>query len=179
MHIEAPSCGFSFQYVSFCRSVNNIVFWNMSNYISKKHHRREVLLFFSNSKKSDAESHRLLSETYGDYTRSTKTCEYWFRRFQNDDLDTEDKERLGHPKMIEDEELETLLNKDPCQTQYELSESLGVDCSTISRRLHALGMIQKQGNRVPYELKPRNVDFSGCQRSAQCCKTGENLLGNA
>jgi len=31
---------------------------------------------------------------------------------------------------------------------------------TISYRLKLLGMIQKQGNWVPYELKPRNV---GCR----------------
>jgi len=30
--------------------------------------------------------------------------------------------------------------------------------STISYRLKSLGMIQKQGNWVPYELKPRNVE---------------------
>ena len=47
--------------------------------------------------------------------------------------------------------------------------------STISRRLHALGIIQKQENWVPFELKPRNVDFAACQRLAQCCKTGKNL----
>ena len=75
--------------------------------------------------------------------------------------------------------METLIDEDPCQTQDELAESLGVDRSTISRRLHALGMIQKQGNWVLYELKPRDVDFAACQWSAQCCKTDENLLGKA
>ena len=34
-------------------------------------------------------------------------------------------------------------------------------------------MIQKQGNCVPCELKPRDVDFTACQRSAKCCKTVE------
>lgn len=49
--------------------------------------------------------------------------------------------------------MEKLLNEDPCQTQDELTETLGVDRSTISKRLHALGMISKQDNWVPYELK--------------------------
>ena len=39
----------------------------------------------------------------------------------------EDKERPGHPKKIEDEELDTLLDEDPCQTQDELAKSLVVD----------------------------------------------------
>jgi len=29
----------------------------------------------------------------------------------------------------------------------------------ISKRLKAMGMIQKQGNWVPYELKPRDVEW--------------------
>ena len=90
-----------------------------------------------------------------------------------------DKERRGHPKKIEDEKLGTLLDEDPCQTQDELAESLGVDRSTISKRLYALGMIQRQGNWVLYKLKSRDVDLTACQRSIQFCKTGENLLGNA
>ena len=64
----------------------------------------KVLLFFFNSKKSTAESHRLLSETYGDYTPSIKTHEHWFGRFKSYDFDTEDNERPGHPKKIENEE---------------------------------------------------------------------------
>ena len=48
-----------------------------------------------------------------------------------DDFDTKDKERPGHPEKIEDEELETLLDASPCQTQDELAESFGVDRSTI------------------------------------------------
>ncbi|XP_020294528.1 uncharacterized protein LOC109860081 [Pseudomyrmex gracilis] len=68
-----------------------------------------------------------------------------------------DKERSGPPKKFEDEELEALLHKDSCQTLAELEESLGVDDTTVSKRLKVLGMIQKQGHWVPYELKPRDV----------------------
>ena len=57
--------------------------------------------------------------------------------------------------MYEDAELKALLDEDSCQTQKELA--LGVTQQTISYRLKSLGMIQKQENWVPYELKPRNV----------------------
>ena len=40
-------------------------------------------------------------------------------------------------------ELEALLDEDPCQTQEELASALGVARQAISKRLHALGMIQK------------------------------------
>ena len=54
--------------------------------------------------------------------------------------------------------MEALLNEDCCQTQEELTESLGVTQAAISKRLKAAGYIQKQGNWVPHELKPRDVE---------------------
>jgi len=60
--------------------------------------------------------------------------------------------------LIEDAELEALFGEDPCQTQKELAESLGVTQSTISMRLKAFRIIQKQGNWVPYELKLRDLE---------------------
>ena len=39
-----------------------------------------------------------------------------------------------------------------------LLSALGVTRQAISKRLHALGKIQKQGTWVPYDLKPRDVD---------------------
>jgi len=130
----------------------------MSNFVPTKRNLREALLFCFHLKKSAAESQRMLSEAYGDYTPSISTCEYWFRRYKKGDFDTEDKERPGQPKKFEDEKVEALLDQDPSQTQEELAESLNVDRSTISRRLKVIGMIQKQGNWVPYELNPRDVE---------------------
>jgi len=43
--------------------------------------------------------------------------------------------------------------------QEELAESLGVTQQAISKRLKDIGMIQKQGNWVPYDLKPRDVEW--------------------
>lgn len=55
-----------------------------------------------------------------------------------------------------------LLDEDPCQTQEELAKSLGVTQKAISLRLKAMGFIQKQGNWVPHELKPRDVERRKC-----------------
>lgn len=119
---------------------------------------RGILLHYFFQKKSAVEAHRILVKTYGDHVMPETTCRDWFRRFKNNDFDVKNKQRSGAPKKFEDEELETLLNEDPCQTQAELAELLGVDGITVFKRLKALGMIQKQGNWVPYELKPRNVE---------------------
>jgi len=65
--------------------------------------------------------------------------------------------------VYEDAELEALLDENSCQTQKELT--LGVTQQTISYHLKSLGMIQKQGNWVPYELKARNIErrFFTCE----------------
>ncbi|EFN78223.1 Histone-lysine N-methyltransferase SETMAR, partial [Harpegnathos saltator] len=96
-----------------------------------KEYLQEILLHYFFQKKSAAEAHRILVETYSDHALSETTCRDWFRRFKNNDFDVEDKERSGAPKKFEDEELEALLDEDPCQTQNELAESLGVDHTTV------------------------------------------------
>ncbi|KAG5317754.1 JHD2C protein, partial [Pseudoatta argentina] len=70
------------------------------------------------------------------------------QRFKNNDFQLEDKERSGAPKKFQDKELEPLLDEDPSQTLSELGKILQVDESTVK----GLGMIQKQGHWVPYEL---------------------------
>ncbi|KAG5318788.1 MOS1T transposase, partial [Pseudoatta argentina] len=60
------------------------------------------------SKKSAAEAHRILVQTYGDNALSDTTCRDWFRRFKNNDFQLEDKERSGAPKKFQDKELEQL-----------------------------------------------------------------------
>ena len=53
--------------------------------------------------------------------------------------------------------------------QKELAESLGVTQHAISKRLKAMGMIQKQRNWVPYKLKPRDLEwrFFACEQLFQ------------
>jgi len=141
----------------------------MSTFVPAKHHLREALLFCFHLRKNAADGHRMLCEAYGEHAPSIKTCEYWFRRFKSGDFDTSDKKREERPVQFEDAELEALLDEDSCQTQEELAEILGVTQPAISNRLKAMGMVQKQGNWVPYELKPRDVErrFFTCEQLLQ------------
>ena len=113
-------------------------------------------------KKTAVESHRILVEVYGDYALAERTCQKWFTRVKSRDFGLEGEERPGQPKKFKDEELEALLDEDFCQTQEELAESLGVTQAAISKRLKAAKYIQKQGNWVPHELKPRDVERRFC-----------------
>ncbi|KAG5325184.1 MOS1T transposase, partial [Pseudoatta argentina] len=124
----------------------------MSIFVPNKVYLRGILLHYFIQKKSAAEAHRILVQTYGDNALSDTTCRDWFRRFKNNDFQLEDKERSGAPKKFQDKELEQLLDEDPSQTLSELGKILQVDESTVSKRLKGLGMIQKQGHWVPYEL---------------------------
>ena len=100
----------------------------------------------------------MLSNIYGEAAIIERTCHEQFQRFKNGDFDVEDLHSGGREKVFEDAELEALLDQDSCQNQEELARSLGVTQQAISKRLKVMGMIQKQGNWVPYELKPRDVE---------------------
>ncbi|GFX45686.1 mariner Mos1 transposase [Trichonephila clavipes] len=130
----------------------------MSAYEPNSRHLREVLIFCFNMKKSAGAAHRMLSNTYREDAISEGTCREWFQRFKNGDFEVEDQHGGGREKVLEDAELEALLDQGSCQTQQELSGSLAVAQQAISKHLKVMGMFQKQGNWVPYELKSRDVE---------------------
>jgi len=74
--------------------------------------------------------------------------------------------------ISKDAELEALLHEDSCQTQEELAGSLGVTQQAISKRPKAMGMIQKQGNWVPYDLKLRDIEQ--CLFAVNSCLKGKD-----
>ncbi|UYV65740.1 ALG2, partial [Cordylochernes scorpioides] len=115
-------------------------------------------------------------QAYGKHALSIKSCEYWFRRLKSGDFDTRDKERGGRPIKFEDAKLEALLDEDSSQTQEELAETLGVTQQAISNRPKVIGMVQKQGNWVPYELKPGNIERRICTKSSVKPGHGRKLM---
>jgi len=78
-------------------------------------------------KKSAAEAHRMLSNTYGETAISERTYREWFQYFKNGAFDIEDWHCDGKEKIFRDAELEALLHEDSCQTQEKLAGSFGND----------------------------------------------------
>ena len=77
----------------------------MSSFEPNKRNFRKFLIYFFNLKKSAAEAHRLLVETYDEAALSERSCLGWFQKFKNGEFD-------GRLKVYEDEELEALLDQD-------------------------------------------------------------------
>ena len=71
-------------------------------------------------KKSAAEAHRSLVETYGEAALSERSFREWFQKCKNGEFDIEDKERSGRPKVYKDTEFEALCDQDSCRTQKSL-----------------------------------------------------------
>lgn len=109
----------------------------------KKQHLREVLLGHFFAKKTAAESYRLIMEVYGDDAMSKSQSFEWFQRFKRGEFDIKDKERPGQPKKFDDDELKRLLDAGTCETQEQLGKALGVSQAAVSKRLQALGYVQK------------------------------------
>ena len=112
---------------------------HMLDFMPKKVYLWGILLHYIIEKKSAAEAHRILVETY--HALSETPCRDWIRLFKNDDFDVKDKEHSGASKKSEDKRLVALLHEDSCQVQAELAELFGVDHTTVLKCLKALGMI--------------------------------------
>jgi len=68
--------------------------------VPKEEYLRGILLYYFILKKSAAETHGILVETYGDHALSEITCKNWFRRSKNNDFDVEDKKLSEHQKNL-------------------------------------------------------------------------------
>jgi len=69
---------------------------------------RHCLLFCFHQKKSAANAHRIIWQTYGENIIIIRTCANYFKRFKNDDFDINDKKRscsCGRRRMWKDKEV--------------------------------------------------------------------------
>nr|CDS26096.1 Mariner Mos1 transposase [Hymenolepis microstoma] len=99
------------------------------------------------------------------------------------DFAVEDRHSGGREKVVQGAELEAILSGNSCQTQEDLSESLGISQQVISKRLKQLGMIEKGEHWESHELKSR--DFERClfaceqltERQTRKCRKSWGLPG--
>lgn len=130
----------------------------MSSFVPTNYDMRTALVFCFHLKKTAAESHRMLVEAYGEHALGKSQCFEWFRKFRSGDFDVRNEERGRPPKKFEDSELQGLLDEDDSQTQQELADQLHVTQKAVSKRLKAMGKIQKMSKWVPHELNERQQE---------------------
>ena len=105
----------------------------MKNFVPTKQYLREVMLSNFIQEKPAVETDRFLLQIFGEHFPSQNTCEFWFKRFKNNDFDVSDTYRVGAPKKFEDEELEALFSEDPCQMEEKLALALDVTQESVSK----------------------------------------------
>jgi len=94
----------------------------------------------------------------GDNALSETTCRDWFRRFNDDNFDLNDKKRENRPRKVKDCQLQALLDEDDTQSQKMLAEQLGVSQAAISMRIYAMEKVQNIRKWVPHELNDRQME---------------------
>ena len=114
---------------------------------------RNTMLFEFRRQASASKEAESLSEAYHDEAPCLRSVEKWFARFRIGDLNLEDKPRSGRPQKLADEQL---LDIDGQMSSVQLEPVLGVDHSTILRRMRKLGYRQRTPFYVPYLLKQVN-----------------------
>lgn len=81
------------------------------------------------------------------------------RRYKHCDFDVDELFRERRAKACKDAEFEPLLDGNLCQTQKELVFAMFGTRQFISKRFHALQMIQKQGTCVLCNFRQRDDEY--------------------
>ena len=115
------------------------------------------MLFLFNLGKNIAEASQLICQACGKNAVSISTIKKWFKKFEEDDFDMNDKARSGRLHETKDVALQELLDEDATQFTRVLAKRLQVNQSTIQKRLRAMGKILKIGHWVPHKLIEKNM----------------------
>ena len=96
-------------------------------------------------------------EVYGEHALSETTYKDWFRNFESGDFDLSNKDCGKLPKKIWRCRIACIAERRFNSNPQKLAKVLGVDQGSISRHLHAIEKIQKEGKWVPYEFSKKTV----------------------
>uniref|UniRef100_A0A914PXE2 Mos1 transposase HTH domain-containing protein n=1 Tax=Panagrolaimus davidi TaxID=227884 RepID=A0A914PXE2_9BILA len=128
---------------------------------TKSHFRHAMLLMFhQNAEITGKQMAKQICEIYGKGAISERTCRRWINCFKNgekDVTDLEDKKRVGHPVVFDNNALREAIDDDPNATVRMLADRLGHGIATVNRHLREIGMVYKMGKWVPHKLTVFNM----------------------
>lgn len=109
---------------------------------------RCVLLHYFRLNRTVIEAHEMLVQAHGCSAPSITSCLEWFQRFERGNFDLESREQTSEPRRFEDLELEEFFEDNPIQTVRNIARALEVTESTLSKRLTAIELMQKERMRT-------------------------------
>ena len=74
----------------------------MSSFVPTNYDLRTAVVFCYHSKKTAAESHRMLVEAYGEHALDKIQCFEWFEKFKSGNFDVRNEDRGKPTKKFED-----------------------------------------------------------------------------
>jgi len=131
---------------------------------NSKSHLRYCILYEYQLGHSASEAARNICNALGEGSISHVTISEWFKRFNQNNYNLEDKPRSGRPPEVDIDQLQALVKSDPRQSTRCIATTLSCHHSTIARNLAQLGYRNLLGALVPHTLTPRQQN----QRSDIC-----------
>ena len=103
--------------------------------MSSRHDLRILYVYKFKLGQSAAQATRNINTAFGEDIAAESTIRRWFAKFRFGDLYLRDEEGRGRNYSTDNEELRTLVERNPQTTEQELSEQLHVSISIISAHL--------------------------------------------
>ena len=87
---------------------------------------------------------KAICDVEGEGTVAPRTAQKGFKRFNEGDLDLEDRPRSGRPTVLDEGDLQAALDVEPSSSTRELAEELDVDQKTVWNHLKQLDFVHKK-----------------------------------
>ena len=118
---------------------------------------------------------KAICDVEGEGTVTPRTAQRWFKRFNEDNFDLEDKPRSGAPRKLNEGDLQAALDAEPSSSSRELAAELGVKShQTVLNLLHQMDFVHKKPRQDPHEL----TEAQAAKRVEICSQLLNNPLND-
>lgn len=117
-----------------------------------KEEMRLIFLYEWKLQHNASEAARNINSAFGQHSTNDRTIRRWYAKFESGDETRMITDR-GRPEVaIDNEELRTNIEQNPCQSVREIAKQFNVGTMTISRHLKEIGKVKKVDQWIPHLL---------------------------